>query len=149
MKIQTLMTTLILAASGAAYAQTTAAPSVELKAAAPVAVPATVPAAVPAAMPAAVPAAEVKAAVPTPALDKVQAAQQSNIEKGVASGELNAQEGSDLMKSEAKLDANKKAAKADGKVTAQEKKKLKLEANANAKAISKQKTDKPVLDPVK
>lgn len=133
MKIQTLMTALILAASGAAYAQTTTAPSGELKAVAP----------------AAVPAAEVKAAVPTPALDKVQAAQQSNIEKGVASGELNAQEGSDLMKSEAKLDANKKAAKADGKVTAQEKKKLKLEANANAKAISKQKTDKPVLDPVK
>lgn len=132
MKIQTLMTALVLAASGAAYAQTTA-PSVDLNATAP----------------AAVPAAEVKAAVPTPALDKVQAAQQSNIEKGVASGQLSTKAATDLEKSETKLEANKQAAKADGKVSKQEQKKLKLEASANAKAINKLKTDKPLLDPVK
>lgn len=134
MKIQTLMTALILAASGAAYAQTTAGPAaVDLKATAP----------------AAVPAADANAAVATPALDKVQAAQQSNIEKGAASGQLSTKEVTDLEKSEAKLQANKIGAKADGKVTKQESKKLKVEAGANAKAISKQKADKPMLDPVK
>lgn len=133
MKIQTLMTALVLAASGAAYAQTTAAPSVDINATAP----------------AAVPAAEVKAAVPTPALDKVQAAQQSNIEKGVASGQLSTKAATDLEKSETKLEANKQAAKADGKLSKQEQKKLKLEASANGKAINKLKTDKPLLDPVK
>lgn len=133
MKIQTLMTALVLAASGAAFAQTTAAPSVDLKATAP----------------AAVPAAEVKGSVATPALDKAQAEQQLSIEKGAASGQLSTKEATDLEKSEAKLEANKKGAKADGKVTTQEHKKLKVEAGANAKAISKQKADKPALDPVK
>jgi hypothetical protein len=99
--------------------------------------------------PAAVPAADDNAAVATPALDKVQAAQQSNIEKGAASGQLSNKEVTDLEKSEAKLEAHKKGAKADGKVTKQENKKLKVEAGANAKAISKQKADKPMLDPVK
>ena len=132
MKIQTLMTALVLAASGAAFAQTSTGPgpaAVDLK---PV-----------------VPAAAVKGPVATPAVDKAQAEQQLSIEKGVASGQLSTQEATDLEKSEAKLEANKKGAKADGKVSAQEHKKLKLEASANAKAINKQKTDKPVLDPVK
>ncbi|WP_114969079.1 hypothetical protein [Rhodoferax ferrireducens] len=130
MKIQTLMTALVLAASGAAFAQTTAGPAAaDLKAVAP--------------------AAEVKSPVATPAVDKAQAEQQLSIEKGVASGQLSTKEATDLEKSETKLEANKKGAKADGKVTAQEKKKLKVEASANAKAINKQKADKPVLDPVK
>lgn len=130
MKIQTLMTALVLAASGAAFAQTTAGPAAaDLKAV--------------------VPAAEVKSPVATPAVDKAQAEQQLSIEKGVASGQLSTKEATDLEKSETKLEANKKGAKADGKVTAQEHKKLKVEASANAKAINKQKADKAALDPVK
>jgi hypothetical protein len=107
MKIQTLITALVLAASGAAFAQA----------------------------PAADPAA-------TPGVDKRMANQQKRIDQGVASGQLNAKETNRLQKREAKLAADTTAAKADGTVTAAERRKLHREANRDSKAIYKQKHDK-------
>ena len=111
MKIQTLITALILATSGAAFAQA------------------------PAANPAA-----------TPGIDKRMANQQKRIDQGVASGQLNAKETSRLQKREAKLAADTTAAaKADGVVTAAERKKLHREAHRDSKAIYKQKHDKQTV----
>ena len=121
MKIQTLMTALVLAASGAAFAQTgsTAAP------AQPVVQTAKDPAA-------------------TPGLDKRQANQQKRIEQGVDSGQLTKKEAVRLEKREGKLEADKLVAMADGKVTVKERKKLRREANKDSQAIYKQKHDKQV-----
>ena len=116
MKIQTLISAIVLAASGVAFAQ---APTV-----APVA-PATV-----------------KDPAATPGIDKRVANQQKRIDQGVASGQLTAKETNRLDKREAKLAANTTAAKADGKVTRAERRKLKHEADRNSKAIYKQKHDK-------
>ncbi|MEI8169069.1 MAG: hypothetical protein WCG50_05310 [Rhodoferax sp.] len=126
MKIQTLMTALVLAASGAAFAQTTPAPAP------------------------AVPAVQTtRNATATPGLDQRQANQEKRIEQGVASGQLNKKETMRLEKREAKLQADKLLAKADGKVTPQERKKLQREANRDSKAIYKQKHDKQVAAPAK
>jgi hypothetical protein len=121
MKIQTLITALVLAASGAAFAQTTSAPT-----------------------PIAPAAAVAKDAAATPGLDKRQANQQKRIEQGVASGQLNKKEAVRLEKREGKLEADKLVAKADGKVTKQERRQLHREANRDSKAIYKQKHDKQV-----
>jgi tellurite resistance protein len=77
----------------------------------------------------------------TPNLDKREANQQQRIDQGVASGQLNAKETNRLDKREAKLAANEAVAKADGKVTRAERRKLQHEANRNSKAIYKQKHD--------
>lgn len=119
MKIQALITALMLAASGAAFAQATpAAPAVKDPAA-------------------------------TPGLDKRQAEQQKRIDQGVASGQLNKREATRLQAREAKLEADKQAAKADGKVTKEERKKLHREANRDSKAIYKQKHDRQHAAPAK
>ena len=126
MKIQTLMTALVLAASGAAFAQTTPAPAP------------------------AVPAVQTtRNTTATPGLDQRQANQEKRIEQGVASGQLNKKETIRLEKREGKLQADKLLAKADGKVTPQERKKLQREANRDSKAIYKQKHDKQVAAPAK
>ena len=78
----------------------------------------------------------------TPNLDKREANQQKRIDQGVASGQLNAKETNRLDKREAKLNADEAAAKADGKVTRAERRKLQREANRDSKAIHKQKHDK-------
>ena len=78
----------------------------------------------------------------TPNLDKREAIQQKRIDQGVASGQLNAKETNRLDKREAKLVANEAAAKADGKITPAERRKLQLEANRNSTAIYRQKHDK-------
>jgi hypothetical protein len=142
MKIQTLMTALVIAASGAAYAQTV--PAVPATPAAP-----TAPARTMDLKPVAPAAQVVQDPVATPELDKHQAEQKKSIDKGVAAGQLNPKEAAGLEKREAKLDAAKKVAKADGKVTKKEHKKLKNEVNQNSEAIDKQKADKPVIDVVK
>ena len=108
MKIQTLISALILAAAGTAFAQT------------------------------AVPADPTA----TPRIDKRVVNQQKRIDQGVASGQLNARETNRLDKREAKLAADTTAAKADGTVTAAERRKLKREAHRNSHAIYKQKHDK-------
>lgn len=117
MKIQTLITALVLAASGAAFAQPTPA--------------------------------AVKDPVATPRLDQRQANQQKRIDQGVASGQLNARETRRLEKREAKLQADKQAVKADGKVTPQERKQLQHEANRDSQAIYRQKHDRQVAAPAK
>ncbi|MES2878082.1 MAG: hypothetical protein V4713_06630 [Pseudomonadota bacterium] len=115
MKIQTLMTVLVLAASGAAFAQTPAP----------------------------------KDPAATPGLDQRQVNQQKRIEQGVASGRLNARETRRLENREAKLEADKQAAKADGKVTAQERKQLQAEASRDSKAIYRQKHDRQHAAPAR
>ena len=113
MKIQILISALVLAASGAVFAQATSTPVV-------------------------------KDPTATPGLDQRQAQQQNRIEQGVASGQLNKKETVRLEKREGKLEADKLIAKSDGKVTKQERKKLRREANRDSKAIYKQKHDKQV-----
>ena len=123
MKIQTLITALVLAASGAAFAQSTPAP---------------------------VPATQVvKSPTATPNLDQRQANQQKRIEQGVASGQLNRRETIRLEKREGKLEADKLLAKSDGKVTPQERNKLQREANRDSRAIYKQKHDRQVAAPAR
>lgn len=77
----------------------------------------------------------------TPNLDKREAHQQQRIDKGVASGQLNAKEVSRLESREAKLAADEAAAKADGKVTRAERRKLQREAHRDSLAIHRQKHD--------
>lgn len=78
----------------------------------------------------------------TPKLDKRAANQKQRVDKGVASGQLNAKEASRLEARESKLAANEAAAKADGHVTRAERVKLQREANRNSAAIHRQKHDK-------
>jgi hypothetical protein len=77
----------------------------------------------------------------TPNLDKRQANQEKRIDQGVQSGELTKREATRLEGREAKLQANKEKAKADGVVTRQERAKLQREANRDSKAIYRQKHD--------
>lgn len=120
MKIQTLIAALILAAGGTAFAQTNPSP-----------------------------APTVKDPAATPGLDKRQAEQQKRIDQGVASGQLNDREAARLRAREAKLEADKQAAKADGKVTAPERKKLHREADRDSKAIHRQKHDRQNTAPAR
>ncbi|MGZ3239166.1 MAG: hypothetical protein ACXWJK_02100 [Burkholderiaceae bacterium] len=75
----------------------------------------------------------------TPRIDQRQENQQQRIDNGVKSGALTAKETNNLDKREAKLEADKQAAKADGKVTPKERRKLKREENRDSKAIYKKK----------
>lgn len=77
----------------------------------------------------------------TPRVTKRQVNQQERIAGGVKSGELTARETKHLETREAKLQQNKKEAKADGVVTGQEKRQLKREENRNSRAIKRQKHD--------
>ena len=88
-----------------------------------------------------------QAAASTPRLDKREVMQQKRVDQGVASGQLTAQETNNLDKREAKLNADETAAKADGKVTRAERRKLKREANRGSKAIHRQKHDKQTAAP--
>jgi CTP synthase (UTP-ammonia lyase) len=108
MKVQTVIAAIVLAASGAAFAQAPAA---------------------------------------TPGIDKRIDNQQKRIDQGVASGQLTAKETNRLDKREAKLAADTTAAKADGKMTKAERRKLRHEANRDSKAIYKQKHDKQTAAP--
>jgi Skp family chaperone for outer membrane proteins len=77
----------------------------------------------------------------TPGIDKRQAMQQKRIDEGVKSGALTGREAERLQKREAKIEADKQAAKADGKVTAAERKKLNRELDSTSRAIHHQKHD--------
>ncbi len=83
----------------------------------------------------------------TPVVDQKQANQQARIDQGVASGQLNAKETRRLDKREAKLQADKTAAKADGTVTKAERRKLRREAKRDSKAIHAQKHDAQTAAP--
>jgi hypothetical protein len=76
-------------------------------------------------------------------LDKREAHQTSRIQKGVQSGALTPQEASSLTAAESKLQADEAAAKADGKVTKQERAALHSEAKAVSGSIKELKHDQP------
>lgn len=71
----------------------------------------------------------------TPNVDKRQENQQARIANGINSGALTAQETANLEKREAKIEADKQMAKADGKVTKAERAKLQHEENRASKKI--------------
>lgn len=80
----------------------------------------------------------------TPRINKRQENQQQRIAQGVKSGELTAKETEHLEAREAKIQSDKKMAKADGKVTAQERSRLRREENRTSRAIYHQKHDAQV-----
>ena len=77
----------------------------------------------------------------TPKVTERQANQQSRIAQGVKSGELTANETRHLETREAKIQHDKKEAKADGTVTASERAKLHREEDRTSRAIYRQKHD--------
>ena len=78
----------------------------------------------------------------TPNLDKREDRQQARIAQGIESGQLTAKEAQHLEAREAKLASDEAMAKADGKVTRKERRKLQREADRNSEAIHHQKHDK-------
>jgi septal ring factor EnvC (AmiA/AmiB activator) len=83
----------------------------------------------------------------TPGIDKRQAMQQKRIDEGVKSGALTGKEAAHLQQREAKIEADKQAAKADGKVTPRERKKLNRELDSSSRAIHHQKHDAQAKKP--
>ena len=81
----------------------------------------------------------------TPKIDQRQANQEKRIQQGVASGALTPKEAANLEKREAKIAKDEAAAKADGKVTAKERRKLNRELDRSSKAIYKQKHDRQTV----
>src|SRR6478736_6605283 len=80
----------------------------------------------------------------TPNIHKRQERQQERIGQGVKSGQLTAKETEHLEAREAKIQHDKKEAKADGKVTGKERAKLEREENRTSRAIYRQKHDAQV-----
>ena len=118
MKIQTLIAALALTVGASAFAQAPAAPVVP------------------------------KDPTATPRIDQRQVEQQKRIDQGVASGQLTPKEAAGLQKRETKIANDEAAAKADGKVTAKERRKLDREQDRASKAIYKQKHDGQKVKPV-
>ncbi len=77
----------------------------------------------------------------TPNINERQERQQVRIAKGENSGQLTARETEHLEAREAKIQHDKRMAKADGKVTHAERAKLEREENRASKAIYRQKHD--------
>lgn len=75
----------------------------------------------------------------TPNIDKTQQQQNNRIAEGVHSGKLTPQEAQNLQHREAKIDAGKHAAKADGVVTRAERHKLKHRQARASRAIYRKK----------
>lgn len=118
MKIQTLIATLALTLGASAFAQTPVAPVVP------------------------------KDPLATPKIDQRQANQEKRIDQGIASGALTQKEATKLDNREIKIESDKLAAKADGKVTSAERRKLKREENRASRAINRQKHDRQTAVPV-
>ena len=81
----------------------------------------------------------------TPKIDQRQANQEKRIDQGINSGALTPKETARLNQRETKIEADKLAAKADGKVTRAERRKLKREENRASAAIKRQKHDRQVV----
>jgi hypothetical protein len=111
MKIQTLIAAIALTVGASAFAQAPAAPSAA------------------------------KDPLATPKIDQRQASQEQRIDQGIASGALTTKEAIKLDKRETKIESDKLAAKADGKVTRAERRKLRSEQNHASAAIRRQKHD--------
>ena len=75
----------------------------------------------------------------TPNIDQRQNNQQKRIDSGIKSGQLSAQEMHSLDQHEAKIEADKQAAKADHKVTPAERRHLQREENRASRAIDAKK----------
>ena len=77
----------------------------------------------------------------TPAVTERQVNQQARIKQGVNSGELNKREAARLEAEQAKIQAEKKTAKVDGKVTPRERAKIQHDQNKASRRIAIQKHD--------
>lgn len=75
----------------------------------------------------------------TPRIDQRQVNQQNRINQGVASGALNSQEAARLQNQQNKIAADVAAAKADGKVTAAERRQITREQNHAGHNIARKK----------
>lgn len=84
----------------------------------------------------------------TPKIDQRQANQERRIDQGIASGALTTKEATRLDKRETKIESDKLAAKADGKITGAERRKLTREENRASRAIHRQKHDRQTAAPV-
>ncbi len=84
----------------------------------------------------------------TPKIDQRQANQEKRIDQGIASGALTQKEATNLDKRENKIQADKLAAKADGKVTKAERRKIEREQNRASAAIKRQKHNGQKTAPV-
>ena len=77
----------------------------------------------------------------TPVVTERQVNQQARIKQGVNSGELNRREAARLEAEQAKIQAERKTAKADGKVTPRERAKIQHDQNKASRRIAIQKHD--------
>lgn len=77
----------------------------------------------------------------TPGITQRQVNQQKRIRQGVRSGELTRREARRMELRQAKVQHDKKVAKADGTVTPAERRKLRREQNRTSRAIRRQKHD--------
>lgn len=77
----------------------------------------------------------------TPGIDAAQARQEQRIDQGVASGELNKRETRRLEREQGAINRVENKAKADGSVTAQERKRLRHMQGQASKDIRGQKHD--------
>jgi len=80
----------------------------------------------------------------TPVVNAREHNQRDRIRQGVASGELNRREAARLQGREAALNAQKRAARADGVVTQEERHNLRQTQKQNSQAIYHQKHDAQV-----
>ena len=78
----------------------------------------------------------------TPNIDKRQAEQQKRIDEGVKSGQLTGREAARLEKGQAKVQRMENKAKADGVVTAKERKQITHEQDKQSKRIAREKHDR-------
>jgi hypothetical protein len=85
----------------------------------------------------------------TPRVEQRQDKQETRIDKGITSGALTPKETARLDARESKIQSDKLAARADGKVTRAERRKLHHEQDRASAAIYRQKHDGQVVKPVK
>ena len=78
----------------------------------------------------------------TTPIDKRQANQERRIQQGVKSGELTPREAARLEKGQARIQRMEDKAKADGTLSAKERKRIAHEQNKQSKRIARQKHDK-------
>jgi hypothetical protein len=78
----------------------------------------------------------------TPGVDKRQANQERRIQQGVNSGALNEREAARLQRGEKRIERMEERAKADGKVTPEERKRLQRAENIQSRKIYREKHDK-------
>jgi len=91
--------------------------------------------------------AQAASAPQTPRVDQREVNQDKRIQNGVASGQLNAKETYRLEKEQAVINKAEDKAKADGKVTKQERRKLHHMQNRASKDIHAQKHDAQTAKP--